>query len=111
MYTLYLCGHRKAAIEDCPEGLAAKGAYPCGGPYFWNKRVQRTCKECVNRDAAAKVQEDAGLGLYQRRLLHGKCCDSKDSEPSSKSCSSTNSGASFRERVQSLRDAGEELPV
>jgi len=129
LYTTYVCGHRKSKIEDCPEGLAASGAYPCGGPYFWNQQLQRPCSACVSHDAIARAQVDCGLVPHQRRPLHAdECCDLKEkteetketkrkSKPSSyktdssstASCSSK-SGASFKERVQALRDAGEELP-
>ena len=104
MYTNYLCGHRNAKIEDCPEGLAAKGSYPCGGPYFWNIRKQRKCRDCIEHDAIAKAQEEAGLVAHQRYPLHGKCCDLKGSG------SSAGSGKSFKERVRDLQNAGKDLP-
>jgi hypothetical protein len=129
LYTTYLCGHRISKIEDCPEGLAASGAYPCGGPYFWNQRLQRPCSACVSHDAIAQAQVGCGLVPHQRRPLHvDECCDlkkktektekkkrksqrsSNEVDASSTSSSSSRSGASFRERVQALMDAGEELP-
>jgi hypothetical protein len=139
LYTTYLCGHRISKIEDCPEGLAATGTYPCGGPYFWNQRLQRPCSACVSHDAIAQAQVGCGLVPHQRRPLHvDECCDlkkkktektertertektekekrkskrsSNEVDASSTSSCSSKSGASFRERVQALMDAGEELP-
>lgn len=111
IYTIYLCGHRKSNIEDCPEGLTAKGAYPCGGPYFWKLRKQRKCRECVRHDNIIRAQEDAGLVAHQIRPLHSGCCDArKEVLSSGMSGSSSKSGVSFKERVASLRDAGEQFP-
>jgi hypothetical protein len=105
MYTNYLCGHREAKIEDCPVGLAAKGAYPCGGPYFWNKRRQRKCKDCIRHDDIARAQEETGLVPHQCHPLHGKCCVLKRCESTS-----FTSGASLEQRVQELKEVGEQLP-
>jgi hypothetical protein len=138
LYTTYLCGHRVSKIEDCPEGLTATGTYPCGGPYFWNQRLERPCSACVSHDAIAQAQVGCGLVPHQRRPLHvDECCDlkkktektertertektekkkrkskrsSNEVDASSTSSCSSKSGASFRERVQALMDAGEELP-
>lgn len=108
LYTIYLCGHRKVKIEDCPEGLAAKGAYPCGGPYFWNHHRQHRCGDCIKHDAIAQAQKDAGMVLHQCRPLHSRCCDLKarGSPSSGSSSSQCGQGASFdnnEERVEGVR--------
>lgn len=103
--TIYLCGHRRCKIEDCAEWLAAGGAYPCGGPYFWNRRERRQCSKCTKHGESVAAQEEAALGYQQRPSSRDESSDLDKSKASSKS------GASSKHRVEELKATGQDLPL